>query len=373
MSKKKIAVVGSNNAACLTALTFYKRGDRDIDLGIYYEEQELLSPFAETISYQTTATLQHALKFDWYNNQIDATPKFGSLYKDWGVKTKEIFCSSQAGNVHMNYNPKSLFGRIKESKMIQLHEQEFVSLEKEIDADYIIDCRPHALQSRDFDKYETIESPVDRFIIGNKDEVEVSNHVEISALPDGWCSKIPNGETTTYVFAFNSDFLSEDDAPKRFTELTGIERMHCTQAENYLAKSMWQGERTVLNGLALSSYDPLDGYINDFYMRVANHFWDYVERSHIDEFTKEFANNFVKFDMIQVVNYALWHYEKGSQFDTPFWKNAMKVVKRGMTDVTLFRNIEASKLHSYNIFSNHDPQYYMQWSQLDFKKWSEFN
>ena len=371
MSKKRIAIVGSNNAACLTALTLYKIGDRDIDLDIYYEEEEFLSPFAESVSYQTAQTLQHALKFDWYKNQIGATPNFGSLYWDWGVKNKEIFCSSEAGNVRMNYAPKSLFERIKETKMIRLHEQKFVSLEKEIDADYIVDCRPHALKSRDFDKYETLESPVDRVIIGNKDEV--SNHVEICAVSDGWYSKIPNGENTTYIFAFNSDFLSEEDAPKRFTELTDIEKMHCTEVENYLAKNIWQNDRTVLNGLALSSYDPLDGSINDFYMRVANHFWDYVSRSHIEEHTKEFANNFVKCDMMQVFNYTLWHYEKGSQFDTPFWKNAMKIVERGMNDICLFRNIEASKLHSYNTFSNWDPQYYMQWSQLDFKKWSEFN
>ena len=45
-------------------------------------------------------------------------------------------------------------------------------------------------------------------------------------------------------------------------------------------------------------------------MRVANHFWDYVSRNHIEEHTKEFANNFVKSDMIQVFNYTLWHYEK---------------------------------------------------------------
>ena len=87
----------------------------------------------------------------------------------------------------------------------------------------------------------------------------------------------------------------------------------------------------------------------------------------------DYDANFVKSDMIQVFNYTLWHYEKGSQFDTPFWKNAMKIVERGMNDICLFRNIEASKLHSYNTFSNWDPQYYMQWSQLDFKKWSELN
>lgn len=372
--KKRIAVVGSNNAACLTALTLYKIGDSEIDLEIYYEKEDFKSPFSESISYETSKNIQSALNFNWYENSINATQKLGSLYENWGTKNKSIFCRTLPGKLHMNYTPESLFNQIKDSGLIKTKKHSSVSLEKEIDADYIFDCRDHALHSRDNEKYNFFESPVDRFIVGNKDEVcDHLSYTKITAVDDGWYCTIPNGDKTTYIFAFNSNFLSEEDAPSVFTEMFDIEKMHCEKSANYIAKSIWQDERTIFNGKMLGSYDPLDGSINDFYARVANHAWDYIIRNHITEYTKDFANNFVNFDMMQIHNYTLWHYSYGSMCESPFWENAKKVSNKFIEDIALYRAIEASKIQSFITFSNHEPQYYFQWAQQDFKIWNEAN
>ena len=373
MSTHKVAVVGSNHAAMLTALTLYKKGDREIDLDIYYEEDDDQPPFVETVSYETSKEIHHSLQFDWHNNQIEATPKLGTIYRDWGVANREIFCGTPAGTVSMNYRSRSLFDRIKESNIIPMHQKNFINIEDEIDADYIIDCRSHTLLCRDDSKYDSYKSPVNRIIIGDKEETTEANYVEISAIEDGWYSKIPGKKSTTYVFAFNDRFLSEPDALKKFTELFGLDRVCSINVDNYIAKSIWASERTFLNGPALSSYDPLDGSMNDFYMRVANQFWDYVSMPHDEENAKDLVSNYVKDEMRQVVNYNLWHYKKGSQFDTPFWQNAVKIAGDHEIDLGLKFLIEASNITSYKSLSNLSPQHYFQWDLLDLKNWNESN
>ena len=82
---KKITVVGGGNAGCLTALfcAWHGKGRFDVEVELVHNPEIPPEKVGQGTVLEAPALLWGATGFNWYNNNIHATPKTGILYEGW--------------------------------------------------------------------------------------------------------------------------------------------------------------------------------------------------------------------------------------------------------------------------------------------------
>ena len=80
----KITILGRGNAGCLTALHYglYTRKNKEISIELLYDPNIPSEKVGQATLLGTPQLLWNALGINWYDNPIDATPKFGILYDE---------------------------------------------------------------------------------------------------------------------------------------------------------------------------------------------------------------------------------------------------------------------------------------------------
>ena len=130
----KITILGRGNAGCLIALHYgyHTRNNKKISIELLYDPDISPEKVGQATQIDPPELLWKALGINWYDNPIDATPKFGILYENWGKKNDKIFHPFSFNAVGLHYNPAKLQETILKSKS-------FAVQEKHIDNDYPID------------------------------------------------------------------------------------------------------------------------------------------------------------------------------------------------------------------------------------------
>ena len=144
----KITILGRGNAGCFTALHYgyYTRNLENIFIELIYDPD--ISP---------------ALGINWYDNPIEATPKFGILYENWGKKNDKVFHPFPYNLVGLHYDPVKLQEVILKSGYFNVQEKHIDNYEQ-IDSDYIFDCR--GKPSDNWKDYEELTNPVNSVLLG---------------------------------------------------------------------------------------------------------------------------------------------------------------------------------------------------------------
>jgi tryptophan halogenase len=190
--------------------------------------------------------------------------------------------------------------------------------EEEIDSDYIFDCRGSV--DRNPDDYTYLVNPLNSVLLYNKPGPDPSLlYTRSVATPNGWTFIIPNKDSLSYGYLYNNTITSKEEAMSDFLErfeLPGIDGELFFY--NYVAKNIFVGQRTILNGNRCFFIDPLEATATDFYHTIARYSWDYIGGVR----DKNATNMEVRRIAREVQNFILWHYQSGSKFDTPFWKYA---------------------------------------------------
>ena len=147
------------------------------------------------------------------------------------------------------------------------------------------------------------------------------------ATPDGWTFVIPNTtSTTSYGYLYNSDITPMETAKTNFRELfpeiTG--EMVNLPFESYLAKTPVRidsnGRKIILNGNRLAFFEPMEATEVLSYLKVATVTFDWV-MSEYDRIPRE-SEMLIKNFYYEIQKFILYHYIKGSVYDTPFWRDA---------------------------------------------------
>ena len=63
---------------------------------------------------------------------------------------------------------------------------------------------------------------------------------------------VPNQDSTSYGYLYNNTITSKEEATYNMMELFDVEPDGEFSFNNYIAKSVWKGERTILNGNMLA-------------------------------------------------------------------------------------------------------------------------
>jgi len=365
MRKKSIAIVGAGNAGCVTAMHYRRHGRNDIDkITIYYDPESPMemvgqgaSPLIPKLIFETFQTIS------WHNQAqfLKARMKCGTLFEGWGKRTKEIIRPMPLDQVSLHYIPKMLSKLILDSGLFEVVEKKITDPEKEIDSDFIFDCRGR--HGRDPNLYEDLITPLNSVFLGGHNEPDITQlYTKVIATQDGWTFVVPTYEEQNYGYLFNKEVTPKEKAKENMAEMFGIEPHTSIDFQSYIAKDFFCGERTFLNGNRLSFLEPLEATATTFYVHVAKCAWDHI----VFGLDKKQCNQNVRNEMKKIETFILWHYQFGSKYDTPFWEYARSLPFQ--PDENFTEIVAASLREDFNEVYPTLPMY-AQWGPRSFKGW----
>jgi len=367
--KKKIAIVGAGNAGCMTALNFGYYGKELFEIDMYYDPSIPIEKVGQSTTPDVLQLISSSMNMDWWNNDIGATLKLGILYENWGQKQKHIYHKFFMDSIACHFQTSKLSQKVRESQYVNVIEQKIVNPEVEIDADYIFDCRGKS--ENDYENYHRLTNPHNSAIIAFADGRDVDlTHTKCAATPNGWTFVIPNQDSISYGYLYNDLITSKEDAKADFLDRFDIVESDIDgylSFQNYIAKSMFYGERTILNGNRFAFLEPLEATSTTFYRNVAGHAWEHI----VDGKPKYACDSDVFKYMKQLETFILWHYQFGSAFDTPFWEYAKGLPFNPDADFLKYRDAAIEMDYPMLNSRGFAGQEYGIWPRMSFKQWHE--
>ena len=361
---KRVAVIGAGNAGCITALyynKYLKKISDDYEISIYHSPvQHPMERVGQGTLIEITALISEELGVNWYNNTIDATFKTAFMYEGWGKKQYNIFAPfKDMAGLAMHFVPQKLSKAVLESGYFNVNDKTIINPEKEIDADVIFDCRGR--NNRDRSNYSTLTNPVNSVLLGDKPGRDYDLiYTRCVATKNGWTFIVPNKDSVSYGYLYNSNITSKEDAKNDF--LNGFELPEVNgelQFENYVAKNMFVGERTILQGNRCGFVEPMESTSLSFYLGVCELAWDAIFGNQ----DLKILNNKMRKSMKEIETFILWHYQFGSKYDTPFWDYAKSL---SFTPDEHFQKM----IHEYED-DRDNLHFYGQWTPFSFKDWAK--
>ena len=361
----KVSVVGGGNAGVFTALFLDHVLNSEVEL-IY----DPLIP-CERVGQATLLTppklLFQATGFNWYDNPIHATFKSGILYEGWGQVNDKVFHDFPAHHMAMHYCPWEMQKHVLDCAQFKVIEGEVDP--KDIDADYVFDCRgkPH-----DYSTYDQLINPTNACILAkptwDTSHVSWSRHV---TTPDGWTFIIPTHKQSPshdycVGYCYNSSITSREDAEKNMLEMFDVEVTKHVNYNNYVSKDVVIDGRIILNGNRLFFLEPLESSSTQTYIEVARQFAMLIG-GEVEKLNHQIPN-YIR----HLQNFVLWHYQFGSKYDTPFWDYAKQLVFNDhIFDYKLKASISTGWKDLHGEIMAHPDIGYAQWNNYAIKLWYE--
>ena len=318
----RIAIIGAGNAGCITALHYQKyltEQSDNFEIELYHSPNYYpIEKVGQGTTLSVPELIADVLDINWYNNPIGATFKSGILYEGWGRKNKKIFHPFQWTDMGIHFVPKKLSEVVCNSGFFKVKDQIIKNPEEEIDADVIFDCRGR--HNRDKNNYDTLTNPLNSVLLSKKyDRNPDLIYTRCVATPNGWTFVIPNQDSVSYGYLYNNTITKRDDAIEDFTSRFNLDYIIDELIfENYMAKNFYNGQRTILQGNMYGFIEPMEATSVGFYQFICRQSWDFIFKIQ----SLDYCNNQIRTKMKQLENIILWHYQYGSEFDTPFWKYA---------------------------------------------------
>lgn len=359
---KKLSIVGAGNAGVISALHFRKYcPDLEIELN-FAPQKHPIEQVGVGTTYGVAALISEVLKVNYFKSKIDQTLKAGNIFRHWGKKNEFILADfGGAHNVAFHYDPNKLSYETCESGLFNVVYRPIEEPEKQIDADFIIDCR--GKKEVNLENRIPITNPINAALISSHGAHQFDSEFTSSvATPNGWTFIIRLKNKISVGYLYNKDITSREDAEKDFKERFNVHGVELAlDIDNYYSKNAFVNERTLLNGNQYGFIEPLEATATGLYKYIASSGYDYLFNSK----SKEECNDNIIEQVKAVENFILWHYQYGSVYDTPFWEYAKSLPFN--PDSKFYDMIGFSRRPDYqNILNN-----YGQWSSYSFRQWRE--
>ncbi len=316
----KITIIGRGNAGCISAMHFahYRNTiNTKIEIDLLFDSNIPPVPTGQGTTLDFPEILFNCFNLG-YLNKFPSTKKTGIMYEDFGKKKNKLFHNFPVGNYSLHFDPKDFQDFVCKNLKINFNEiDENVKDYKQIDSDYIIDCRgsPKTLKG-----YEELVSPVNCALLSTLPKKE--NDVEYTrsiAHENGWCFYIPLPDKTSLGYIFNKSITNVDQATKNFKNTFNVKKVNKVfPFKQYVAKEPIIDNRVLLNGNKLFFLEPLEATAMGCYINSARFYFDYI----FNNASKEYTSNKIKEYVYQLQDFILWHYSYGSKHDTIFWKHS---------------------------------------------------
>ena len=314
----KVTILGAGNAGCFTAVhyAFFTR-HHDVEIELIHNPDIKPEPVGQATFPNEPELLDDALGFNWHNNTINATPKTGILYEGWGKVNEEVFHPFPSHALGMHFSPSEMQNYILKSGFFNVVEDNIPD-PKDVDADYVFDCRG---KPKDYSDYDTLINPINAVVLAKPNwDTSTTLWTRSVATPDGWAFIIPTKVSSGAIgYLYNSDITSKTDATINLLDMFDAEVTNHLTFKSYCAKNPVVDDRIFLNGNRLFFLEPLEATAVHTYLQWAK---DAFTVTCLKKASVPDASAHIISHIKELQNFILWHYQFGSKYDTPFWKYA---------------------------------------------------
>ncbi len=326
---KKITIVGAGSAGCFISLLYSTNfNNSDVEVEMIHDPNIRPERVGQATLLEAPKLLAEGINFDWYNNKIHSTPKTGIAYEGWGKNNDKFFHPFPPNTLAMHVCPWEMQDAVLNSGKFKVTEGTVDP--KDIDADFIFDCRG---KPDDLSDYDELVNPLNAVILGNPNwnttDALWSRHV---TTPDGWTFVIPThpdspSRNGSVGYLYNDTITSKEDAEKNFLEMFDVEITNHLNFKNYVAKNPVIDDRIFLNGNRLFFLEPLESTAIQSYIETSRFVYNFIcngiwPSPNAPVVGIEDINNKIKQFISEIEHFVLWHYQYGSKYDTPFWNYA---------------------------------------------------
>ena len=183
-------------------------------------------------------------------------------------------------------------------------------------------------------------------------------------------------------YLYNNEITNTEDAKKNFGQIFDVEVTGQKTFKSYMHMNPVD-DRVILQGNRLFFLEPMESTATETYLEWARSTFSVIiegNRSSND------AVKGIKKYIRQIQNFILWHYQFGSQYDTPFWEYAKGLLfhdprfDKFLNKATTLSLEECEEISYKNYHSGitwRDSGYYeiellySVWPLMSFKNWHE--
>jgi len=359
---KKIAIIGSGTAGCLTAAYYtalrYKFNER-IEIDWYTDPGTKPITVGEGSLLDLPEFLSTSLDFNVLDLQsIKGTVKTGIKKYNWSdvEEFEEVFTF---GKYAMHFNAVELQEFIRGKLKHQVNYFEQKVSDNNIDADYIINSTGFPGDFTNFHQSEYI--PVNTaFVTQCYWDLPRFNHTLTIARPYGWVFGIPLANRCAIGYMFNDTINTleeiQEDVKNVFKQfnLTPSTNTNHLSFKNYYRKQNFT-ERLCYNGNASFFLEPLEATTISNSANIRNLSFDLISKKLNYEACNQEYLNFVN----EAETIIMLHYCIGSKFKTPFWEFAQERGQRKISNMltnSRFRSLYDS-CKTEQVYSNVIPTF----------------
>lgn len=340
--QKKLAVIGGGTAGILSVTHFCTWLDNSWEVVSIHNPDKKILGIGESTNGGFVSLLQYGLDFAPGSPEdmarLDATLKYGSMFKQW---RKEPFLNPLLdGNTAIHFNNYKFreyaYERLPKlwPKKFRLIEGDVKSIknypdrvtltidDKDHDFDYVIDCMGFP---EDYTGYTMSDCTlINHCLIHNVKDYEFEPYTDHIATKNGWMFGVPLAERKTYGYMFNDTITSKEEALEDMKEFFKADAIDGREYffKCYYAKELVNG-RIGRNGNKAIFFEPLVANSIFLYIHSARVFFDYM----MGNFDARAANaSFVKGvqDLEDLISH---YYSGGSTFQSKFWELASRAAK----------------------------------------------
>lgn len=334
----KIAVLGAGTVGVMTTCHFLNF-IKEAEVHCIFDINKKILGIGESTNIQIPFILYKAAGFNMYtdSDELDATIKYGVLYKNW--RKKDFFSPISPPFYAMHFNnfklSEVIFNKllIKFKKRFKIINGDIKNLNQDNFGvnikinkinhkyDFVIDCRGYP---EDYSEY--IESdflPINHALVYQIKEQGKWDFTYHQATKNGWMFGIPLKTRQGWGYLFNDKITSIEEAKKDIAKIFNTKpellNLNSFKFKPYHAKK-FLNNRIIKNGNRAIFYEPLEALSGVFYDNINRAFYDYIygikDENNVNEYLIRMAKRYE--------NFICFAYQGGSIFNSKFWKYAKR-------------------------------------------------
>ena len=354
MRRKRLAVVGVGSAGILALTHFCTWLGNDWDVVSIHNPDKPILGIGESTNGGFVGLLEKGTHFALGNkedlNDLDATLKFGSRFKNW--REQDWLNPLLDGNTAIHFNSFN-FKNFAYKRLAKLWPETFKVIEGDVksmdsfphkvqididgrkeDFDYVVDCMGYPGDLSEYVKSDC--TPVNRCIIHNMMDFDLEYETDHIATKNGWMFGVPLKSRKTYGYLFNDNYTSVEEATADMKEILGVDEVDGKEYvfNCYYTKNMIEGRICKCGNKALF-FEPLVANSIFLYILGIRMFFDHIaDGTPAQELNENYALAIQ--EMEDTISY---YYKGGSIFESDFWTYATKMTADRLAKRENFKNL----------------------------------
>ncbi len=354
MRRKRLGVIGVGSAGVLALCHFCTWLGNDWEVVSIHNPNKPILGIGESTNGGFVSVLEKATHFALGHQhdleELDATLKFGSRFINW--REHSWLNPLLDGNTAIHFS-SSRFKDFACRRLEKIWPEKYRVIEGDVksiksfphkvtvdidgrgeDFDYVVDAMGYPSDLGDYIRSQC--TPVNRCLVHNKEDYELTYETDHIATRHGWMFGVPLVGRKSYGYLFNDTITSVEEATKDMKEILGVDEVDGKEFvfNCYYTTKLIEG-RVMKCGNKALFFEPLVANSMFLYILSLRMFFDHV-MDNVPAHDLNYRYAMAVQEMEDVISY---YYKGGSNFQSPFWDYAVEKCTERMANRHRFKEL----------------------------------